>query len=70
MIRRLTFCSSITGVAVAGAGAYLWKLSQGPEVVWNRRGDWAPWDKVGFGARLGTMRSPLHSLLRSDMTKT
>ncbi|WVQ88785.1 hypothetical protein IAS59_002522 [Cryptococcus gattii] len=36
----------IVGVACAGATAYLWKLSQGPEVVWDRSSDWRPWDKV------------------------
>ncbi|RSH82237.1 hypothetical protein EHS25_005947 [Saitozyma podzolica] len=36
----------IVGLAVGGAGYYLWKLSQGPEVVWDRHGDWRPWDRV------------------------
>ncbi|WVQ99266.1 hypothetical protein IAU59_006398 [Kwoniella sp. CBS 9459] len=36
----------IVGVACVGAGAYLYKLSQGPEVVWDRHGDWRPWDKI------------------------
>ena len=44
--RPLTLLCSITGVAIVGSGAYLFRLSQGSEVVWNRKGDWAPWDKV------------------------
>ncbi|TYJ57015.1 hypothetical protein B9479_002294 [Cryptococcus floricola] len=36
----------IVGIAVVGASAYLYKLSQGPEVVWDRSSDWRPWDKV------------------------
>ncbi|WVR07173.1 hypothetical protein IAU60_004214 [Kwoniella sp. DSM 27419] len=36
----------IVGIAVGGAGYYLWKLSQGPEVVWDRHGDWRPWDRI------------------------
>jgi len=37
---------SVVGLAVGGAGFYLWRLSQGSEVVWDRHGDWRPWDKV------------------------
>ncbi|CAD6587305.1 MAG: hypothetical protein TREMPRED_004715 [Tremellales sp. Tagirdzhanova-0007] len=37
---------TIVGLAVGGAGFYLFRLSQGSEVVWNRKGDWKPWDKV------------------------
>lgn len=40
----LTF--SVVGGAVCGAGFYLYRLSQGTEVVWNRHGDWRPWDTV------------------------
>lgn len=29
-----------------GAGYYLYRLSQGSEVVWNRHGDQRPWDKI------------------------
>jgi len=36
----------VVGLAVGGAGYYLWRLSQGPEVVWDRGGDWRPWDKI------------------------
>jgi hypothetical protein len=39
---------SVVGLAVGGAGFYLWRLSQGSEVVWDRHGDWRPWDKVSF----------------------
>ncbi|KAK1924394.1 hypothetical protein DB88DRAFT_490232 [Papiliotrema laurentii] len=42
----------IVAVAVAGAGTYLYKLSQGPEVVWDRSGDWRPWDKVKYDQNL------------------
>lgn len=35
----------VTG-AVMGAGYYLYRLSQGSEVVWNRHGDQRPWDKI------------------------
>ncbi|ORX36811.1 hypothetical protein BD324DRAFT_627240 [Kockovaella imperatae] len=38
----------ITGIACVGASAYLYKLAMGNEVVWNRKGDWAPWDKVRY----------------------
>lgn len=41
----LTQLSIVSG-AVAGAGFYLYRLSQGPEVTWNRHGDWRPWDKI------------------------
>ncbi|BEJ17773.1 hypothetical protein CspHIS471_0700410 [Cutaneotrichosporon sp. HIS471] len=37
---------AIIGGAVVGAGYYLVRLSQGSEVVWNRGGDWRPWDQV------------------------
>ncbi|KLT38374.1 hypothetical protein CC85DRAFT_289577 [Cutaneotrichosporon oleaginosum] len=37
---------AVVGGAVAGAGFYLYRLSQGTEVVWNRHGDWRPWDKI------------------------
>ncbi|KAI9639664.1 uncharacterized protein MKK02DRAFT_39986 [Dioszegia hungarica] len=36
----------ICGMAVGGATFYLYRLSQGSEVVWDRSGDWRPWDKV------------------------
>ncbi|WVW83747.1 hypothetical protein I302_105768 [Kwoniella bestiolae CBS 10118] len=36
----------IVGIAVGGASYYLYRLSQGPEVVWDRHGDWRPWDKI------------------------
>ncbi|WRT66225.1 uncharacterized protein IL334_003178 [Kwoniella shivajii] len=36
----------VVGVAVVGASYYLYRLSQGPEVVWDRKGDWRPWDKI------------------------
>ncbi|WWC70356.1 uncharacterized protein I206_104306 [Kwoniella pini CBS 10737] len=36
----------IVGIAVGGAGYYLYRLSQGPEVVWDRHGDWRPWDRI------------------------
>ncbi|WVQ82220.1 hypothetical protein IAT38_004348 [Cryptococcus sp. DSM 104549] len=36
----------IVGLACGGATYYLWRLSQGSEVVWDRKGDWRPWDKV------------------------
>lgn len=39
---------SVVGLAVGGAGFYLWRLSQGSEVVWDRHGDWRPWDKVSL----------------------
>jgi hypothetical protein len=37
---------AVVGGAVTGAGFYLYRLSQGTEVVWNRHGDWRPWDVV------------------------
>ena len=46
--RYTRLISSIVAVAVAGAGTYLYKLSQGPEVVWDRSGDWRPWDKTKY----------------------
>jgi hypothetical protein len=36
----------VCGLAVGGATYYLYRLSQGSEVVWDRSGDWRPWDKV------------------------
>lgn len=45
-VLALTFAPSVVGVAVSGAGFYLWRLSQGSEVVWDRSGDWRPWDKI------------------------
>jgi hypothetical protein len=44
--RSYQLTTSVVGVAVSGAGFYLWRLSQGSEVVWDRSGDWRPWDKV------------------------
>lgn len=41
----LPIVTIVTG-AVMGAGYYLYRLSQGPEVVWNRHGDQRPWDKI------------------------
>ena len=38
----------IVGSACVGATYYVWKLSQGSEVVWDRKGDWKPWDKVKY----------------------
>lgn len=35
-------------MAVGGATFYLYRLSQGSEVVWDRKGDWRPWDKVSI----------------------
>ncbi|EIW70786.1 hypothetical protein M231_02558 [Tremella mesenterica] len=37
---------AVVGVAVGGATFYLARLSQHSEVVWDRSGDWRPWDKV------------------------
>ncbi|KAL1413624.1 hypothetical protein Q8F55_001399 [Vanrija albida] len=37
---------AVVGGAVIGAGYYLGRLSQGSEVVWDRHGDWKPWDKI------------------------
>jgi NADH dehydrogenase (ubiquinone) 1 alpha subcomplex subunit 4 len=37
---------AVVSGAVAGAGFYLYRLSQGPEVTWNRHGDWRPWDQI------------------------
>lgn len=45
-LRRTVADPSVVGGAVVGAGFYLYRLSQGTEVVWNRNGDWRPWDKV------------------------
>ncbi|WWD17429.1 hypothetical protein CI109_101870 [Kwoniella shandongensis] len=36
----------IVGIAVGGATYYLYRLSQGSEVVWDRKSDWRPWDKI------------------------
>lgn len=45
-MRGKSLISSIVSGAVAGAGFYLYRLSQGSEVVWNRHSDWRPWDKI------------------------
>lgn len=37
---------AVVGLACSGAGYYLYRLSQGPEVVWNRHSDWKPWNKI------------------------
>jgi hypothetical protein len=66
---------SIVGLAVGGAGYYLWKLSQGPEVVWDRHGDWRPWDRVSWRRVLlralwEYIRNVADSLGRSSRTRT
>lgn len=52
--------ASIVGIAVAGATFYLWRLSQGPEVTWNRKGDWRPWDKVKYDQNVRFSPLPHH----------
>ncbi|KAH8915936.1 hypothetical protein BT69DRAFT_830077 [Atractiella rhizophila] len=37
---------AIVGTACAGAGWYVWRLSQGPHVVWDRHGNPEPWNDV------------------------
>ncbi|ORY32564.1 NADH-ubiquinone reductase complex 1 MLRQ subunit-domain-containing protein [Naematelia encephala] len=39
---------AIMGIAVGGASYYLYKLAMGNEVVWDRKGDWKPWDKIKY----------------------
>ncbi|KAL7421726.1 hypothetical protein Q5752_003497 [Cryptotrichosporon argae] len=36
----------VVGGACGGAAWYLWRLANGSEVVWDRHGDWKPWDKI------------------------
>lgn len=43
---RTPLTPSIVSGAVAGSMFYLFRLSQGSEVVWDRHGDWRPWDKI------------------------
>jgi hypothetical protein len=38
----------IMGIMVSGATFMLYRISQSSDVVWDRKGDWKPWDKVGF----------------------
>lgn len=54
--KRTALTRSIVGVAVVGAGSYLYKLSQGPEVVWDRSGDWKPWDRVKYDQNVSFAR--------------
>jgi len=54
--KRTALTLSIVGVAVVGAGSYLYKLSQGPEVVWDRSGDWKPWDRVKYDQNVSLAR--------------
>lgn len=68
-VQSLADVSSVVGVAVSGAGFYLWRLSQGSEVVWNRGGDWRPWDKVSLRQRLRSRRTVADSA-RSSRTRT
>jgi hypothetical protein len=44
--QRILTLHSIVGIAVSGSTFYLYRLSQGSEVVWDRKGDWKPWDKI------------------------
>ena len=36
----------IMGIMVSGATFMLYRISQSSDVVWDRKGDWKPWDKV------------------------
>jgi hypothetical protein len=57
---------------VGGATYYLWRLSQGPEVVWDRHGDWRPWDKIKYDQNVSellpeTAQSKLLTALSSSL---
>jgi len=46
---------AVVGVAVTGAGWYLTRLARGPDVIWDRKGNPAPWNDVGQSTNIKLM---------------